>query len=70
MQFSKCSDCIHNGAICKMIMAETMNLCNTIEYTINYAQTRQTEHKCKLKIDYDCENFEPQEHSKEATYGV
>ena len=70
MQFSKCSDCIHNGAICKMIMAETMNLCNTIENIIDYAQTRQTEHKCKLKIEYTCENFKPQEHSKEATYDV
>ena len=70
MQYIKCQNCIHRGYTCQMIMAEAMELCSSLEHTINYAQTRQTEHKCKLKIDYDCENFEPQEHSKEATYGV
>ena len=70
MQFSKCSDCIHNGNVCKMIMAQAMSLCYTVENIIYYAQTRQTEHKCKLKIDYDCENFKSQEHSKETTYGI
>lgn len=70
MQFSKCSNCIHNGTVCKMIMAEIMSLCDSIERITNYAQTRQTEYKCKLKIDYTCENFKPQKHSKETTYGV
>ena len=70
MQFSKCVDCIHNGNVCKMIMAQAMCLCTDMENLIDYAQTRKTEHKCKLKIEYNCENFQPKEHSKEATYGI
>ena len=59
MQYAKCNQCIHQGYSCRMIMAQAMSLFADLEYLIEYSQTRQTNHICKLKIDYDCENFTP-----------
>lgn len=57
MQYSLCNKCIHNGNVCKMVMANAITTLGNLEHLINYSQTRNTEHKCQLKIDYSCENF-------------
>lgn len=40
-----------------MVMAQAINLCFDLESTINYAQTRNTKHKCDLTINCVCKNF-------------
>ena len=45
-------------------MANAIDLCYRTEYLVNYAQTRQTEHKCILQIDYSCNNFKEKNNEK------
>lgn len=59
MQYIKCKECAHGGNSCQIIMAHAMGTIHDLEYLINISQTRQTNHKCNLKIDYSCENFTP-----------
>lgn len=59
MQYSKCVRCKYNGHPCKIIMAQAMTLLDNVQYLVDYSQTRKTESKCILKINYDCENFTP-----------
>lgn len=66
MQYSKCQECIHNGKPCKMIMAQAMSLLGQIEYLVDYAQTRKTDSRCELKIDFSCENFTPRKEEENA----
>jgi len=40
-------------------MAQAMTLLDNVQYLVDYSQTRKTESKCILKINYDCENFTP-----------
>ena len=57
MQYYNCQNCIHKGNVCQMVMAQAMRLLGDIQYLVEYSQTRETEHKCALLIDYDCGNF-------------
>ena len=57
MQYYNCQNCIHKGNVCQMIMAQAMNLLGDIQCLVDYSQTRNTEHKCTLLIDYKCGNF-------------
>ena len=57
MQYYNCQNCIHKGNVCQMVMAQAMKLLGDIQDLIEYSQTRKTEHKCVLWIDYKCENF-------------
>ena len=59
MQYSKCCKCIYNGYPCKMIMAQAITLLGDIARLVDYSQTRKTESKCLLHIDYECVNFKP-----------
>ena len=66
MQYSKCQKCIHNGNPCKMIMAQAMGLLWQVEGLVDYAQTRKSDSRCKLKIDFSCENFTPRKDEENA----
>lgn len=57
MQYYNCQNCIHKGNVCQMVMAQAIHLLGDIQRLVNYSQTRNTEHKCALSIDYECENF-------------
>ena len=57
MQYSKCQKCVYHGNKCQMIMAQAMAILGNIEYLIQYTQPNYAEAKCKIKIDYSCENF-------------
>ena len=57
MQYYNCQNCIHKGNVCQMIMAQAINLLGDIQNLIEYSQTRTTEHRCALLIDYKCKNF-------------
>ena len=59
MQYIKCRECIHRNNSCQIIMANAMGTIHDLERLINISQTRQTDHRCVLKIDYSCENFTP-----------
>lgn len=56
MQYSKCKNCIHNG-VCKILMAEAIYSLNQFVQLFNKAQTRKTDSKCILQLDYICNNF-------------
>lgn len=57
MQYYNCQNCIHKGNVCQMVMAQAIHLLGNIQRLVDYSQTRNTEHKCALLIDYECENF-------------
>ena len=57
MQYGKCQDCINHGKPCQFVMAQAMNTLYDLVELVNYSQTRQTNARCNLKIDYTCENF-------------
>lgn len=57
MQYYNCQNCIHKGNVCQMVMAQAIHLLSDIQHLVDYSQTRNTEHKCALSIDYKCENF-------------
>ena len=59
MQYFKCKDCMHKGNVCQMIMAQAIVSFSHLRELIDYSQTRNTEHKCDLKIDLSCENYTP-----------
>ena len=58
MQYSKCQLCKHNHPNCRYTMAMAMKTLWDLETLINASQTRKG-CSCKLKIDYECEAFEP-----------
>lgn len=40
-------------------MAQAITLLGDIARLVDYSQTRKTENKCLLHIDYECVNFKP-----------
>jgi hypothetical protein len=56
MQYGKCYKCAHDG-ICRILMAEAISSLGQFVRLFNQAQTRKTDNKCILQIDYSCENF-------------
>lgn len=66
MQYKSCMKCVHHGKRCQMVMAQSMNVLNNLEYLIKYSQPRSTDidSKCKIKIEYSCENFMLREENK------
>ena len=66
MQYKSCQKCKYQGNRCQMVMAQAMKILSDLEYLIKYAQPRMVEEKCKIRIDYTCENFTPKgEHDAE-----
>jgi hypothetical protein len=49
-------------------MAQSMNVLSNIEYLVKYAQPRctDTDAKCRLKVEYSCENFIPRKDEENA----
>lgn len=66
MQYDKCRYCEYNGKPCKIIMAQAMGLLWQVGHLVDYAQTRKTDSRCKLKIDFSCENFTPRKEEENA----
>lgn len=68
MQYKSCMKCIHHGKRCQVIMAQSMNVLSNIEYLVKYAQPRctDTDAKCRLKVEYSCENFTPRKDEENA----